>query len=213
MKAATVESCVEPATSASAEHDDDHRRLGERGEHRLAARAQAAETRADVETGEREEEPRRAEQRDDGDEVRGPTEQQPGREGRDQRRRDPGRGEDEIGRDAEQPGRAFGDHRLLARQTDEVAIGLEQRRARRRSSRAFALRTSPVSSGARPMTSSICRSWKTRLTARSIMAMPPAREEARRARAKTTLRYCRMVRNCSRLSRRRDRRPRRRSAA
>ena len=33
------------------------------------------------------------------------------------------------------------------------------------------------------------------------MATPPARGEARRARAKTTLRYCRMVRNCSRLRR------------
>ena len=56
------------------EHDHQHRRLGERGDHHLAARADAAEAGADVEAGERQEEARAAEQRDDGDEVGRPAE-------------------------------------------------------------------------------------------------------------------------------------------
>ena len=51
------------------ERDHDHRRLGQRGEHHLAARADAAEAGADVHAGERQEEPRRADQRGDGDQV------------------------------------------------------------------------------------------------------------------------------------------------
>ncbi len=54
---------------------------------------------------------------------------QAGGEGRHQRGRDPGRGEDEIGGDAEQPGGVLGEHHLLAHQPHEVAVGLEQRRS------------------------------------------------------------------------------------
>ena len=53
----------------------------------------------------------------------------PVREGRHQRGRDPGGGEDQIGDDAEQPGGVLRQHHLLAQQPREVAIGLEQRRA------------------------------------------------------------------------------------
>ena len=42
--------------------------------------------------------------------------------------RNPGRGEDQIGDRAEQPGRVVGQHHLLAQQPDEVAIRLDQRR-------------------------------------------------------------------------------------
>ena len=76
------------------EHDHDHRRLGERGDHHLAARADAAEAGADVEPGERQEEARAAEERDDGDQVGRPGEQKAGAEGRHQRGRHPGGGED-----------------------------------------------------------------------------------------------------------------------
>ena len=59
------------------EDDHDHGRLGQRGDHHLAARADAAEAGADVEPGERQEEARAAEQRDDGDQVGRPGEQRP----------------------------------------------------------------------------------------------------------------------------------------
>ncbi len=52
----------------------------------------------------------------------------PVREGRHQRGRDPGGGEDQVGGDAEQPGGVVGQHHFLAQQPDEVAIGLDQRR-------------------------------------------------------------------------------------
>ena len=68
---------------------------------------------------------------------------------------DPGRGEYEIGNEAEQPGRAMRDHRLLARQPGEIAIGLSSGGPRRRSRRAFTLRTRPVSKGASNSTSNI----------------------------------------------------------
>ena len=110
------------------EDDDDHRRLGERAEQRLAARAEAAEARSDVEPGEREEKSRRAQERDDGDEVGRPGEQEPRREGRHQGGGDPGRGEHEIGHEAEEPRGAVGDDRLLAGEADEIAIGLQERR-------------------------------------------------------------------------------------
>ena len=56
MKSAMVDSWVVPASSASGEHDHDHRRLGERGDHHLAAGADAAEAGADIHAGQRQEE-------------------------------------------------------------------------------------------------------------------------------------------------------------
>ena len=60
------------------EHDHDHRRLGERGDHDLAAGADAAEAGSGIECRDRLKEARRAEQGDDRDQVAGPTEQKPG---------------------------------------------------------------------------------------------------------------------------------------
>ena len=82
----------------------------------------------DVEPGEREEESRRAQERNDGDEIGRPGKQEPRREGRHQGGGDPGRGEHEIGHEAEEPRGAVGDDRLLAGEADEIAIGLKERR-------------------------------------------------------------------------------------
>ena len=51
------------------EDDHDHRRLGQRAEQRLAARAEAAEAGSDVEPRQREKKPRRAQERNDRDEI------------------------------------------------------------------------------------------------------------------------------------------------
>ena len=148
MKAATVESWVEPAISASEKTMTIIAGSASVANIDFAARAQAAEARADVEPGEREEEAAGAEQRDDGDEVGRPREQEPRGEGRDQRGGDPGRGEHEVGHEAEQPRGAVGDDRLLAREAHEITIGLQERRTAPTLSRALVARTRPVSSGA-----------------------------------------------------------------
>ena len=57
-----------------------------------------------------------AEQRDDGDEIGRPGEHQAGGEGRHERGGDPGRGEDQIGNGAEQPGGVMREHHVLAQQ-------------------------------------------------------------------------------------------------
>ena len=54
---------------------------------------------------------------------------QPGAEGRHQRRRDPGGGEDQIRDDAEQPRGVVRQHHLLAHEPHEIEIGLDERRA------------------------------------------------------------------------------------
>ena len=130
MKAATVESWVEPAISAS--ENTMTIIAGSASVANIASRLEPRPPKLVPTSSPASARKKRAgaEQRDDGDEVGRPGEQQPGGEGRDQRRGDPGRGEDDIGRDAEQPGGAVGDDRLLARQPDEVAIGLEERRRR-----------------------------------------------------------------------------------
>ncbi len=53
---------------------------------------------------------------------------QAGGEGRHQRGGDPGGGEDQIGRGAEQPGGVVREHHLLAHEPQEIAIGLDERR-------------------------------------------------------------------------------------
>src|SRR5262249_30579638 len=110
------------------EYDDEHGRLGERSNHHLAARADAAEAGADIKTCKRQEEASAAEQRDDSDKISGPREQESTAEGWHQRRRDPGAGEDDVRNDAEQPGGVLRQHDLLAHQSDQIAIGLQQRR-------------------------------------------------------------------------------------
>jgi len=89
-----------------------------------AARADAAEAGADVEAGERQEEARAAEQRDDGDQICRPGEQQTAAEGRHQRGSGPGTGKHDVGNDTEQPRRAFRQHHILAHQPDQIEIGL-----------------------------------------------------------------------------------------
>ena len=111
-----------------AEHDQQHRRLREGRDHDLAAGADAAETGADIHPGEREEEARASEQRDDRDQVGGPVEQQAGGEGRHQRGGNPDRGKGDIGRHAEQPRGVVGQHHFLAQQSQQIAIGLKHRR-------------------------------------------------------------------------------------
>ena len=98
-----VESCVEPAISASV--NTIMSMAGSASEAIITSRLDPMPPKL-VPTsmpGEREEESRAAEQRDDGDEVGGPGEQEAGAEGRHQRGGDPGRGEDQVGHDAEQP--------------------------------------------------------------------------------------------------------------
>ncbi len=129
MNAAIVESCVDPAISARVNTTIDHRRFGERGDHHLPARADAAEARADIHAGERQEEARAGEKGDDGDEIGGPAEEEAGGEARHESGRHPGRGKDQIGRGAEEPARVLGQHHLLAREPQEIAIGLDDRRA------------------------------------------------------------------------------------
>ena len=180
------------------EDDDDHRRLGQRAEQGLAARPEAAEARADVEPGEREEEPRRAQERDDGDEIGRPREQKPGREGRNQRGGDPGRGEHEIGHEAEEPRGAVGDDRLLAGEADEIAIRLQERRpASARQARlghaheaGQQRRDRDDQRHLQQLEDEIDDQGHDASTTRSATSAP-----------KTTLRYWRMVRNCRRLSR------------
>ena len=113
----------------NAEHDQQHRGLGQRGDHHLARGADAAERRADIHAGERQGEPAGGEQRDDGDEIGGPGEHQVGRVGRHQRRTDPGGGEDEIRRGAVEPRGVVGEHSLLVQELPQIDVGLPQRRA------------------------------------------------------------------------------------
>ena len=109
------------------EGDHQHRRLGQRGDHHLPARADPAEARAHVEPGQREHEARAAEQRDDGDQVGGRTEHEAGGKRRHERRRHPGRGEDHVRRDAKDPRGVVREHDFLAQQLEQVAIGLDDR--------------------------------------------------------------------------------------
>ena len=128
MKAAMVESCVEPATSASV--NTIISMAGSASEAIITSRLEPMPPKggADVEPGQRQEKARAAEQRDDGDEIRRPGEIESAAEGRHQRGRHPGGGEDDVGDDAEQPGGALRQHHVLAHQADKVAIGLQQRR-------------------------------------------------------------------------------------
>ena len=126
-KPAMVESWVEPATSARV--NTIISMAGSASEAIMTSRLEPMppKARADVEAGEREEEARAAEKRDDGDEIGRPGEHQAGAKGRHQRRRDPGRGEDQIRNDAEQPGGIIGQHHVLAQEPDEVAVRLNER--------------------------------------------------------------------------------------
>ena len=129
MKAAMVESCVEPTSSAR--EKTIMIIAGSASDAIIISRlaADAAEAGADIHARQRQEEARAAQQCDDGDQVRGPIEQQSGGEGRDQSGGDPGGGEDQVRRGAEQPGRVVREHGFLAQKAQQVAIGLDHRGA------------------------------------------------------------------------------------
>ncbi len=186
MKPAIVDSCVEPATSASVKTIMIIAGSASEAIMHLAARADAAEAGADVHAGQRQKEARAAEQRDDGDQVGRPAEQQPGREGRHQRRGDPGRGEDQIGRDAEQPGGVLGQHDLLAQQAEQIAVGLDERRPPAAQQPRLDLAHEAGQQRRQRSTSSICAPWTS-----EIVRSAPYRQhqqEERPGRAKTRLR-------------------------
>ena len=98
------------------EHHHQHGRFGQRGDHHLATGTDTAETGADIEAGQRQKKAGGAEQGDDSDQIRRPTEQQAAGEGRHQRRRHPQRGENQIRRHPKQPGGGIGQHHFLAQQ-------------------------------------------------------------------------------------------------
>ena len=79
----------------------------------LAADADAAEGRADIHAVQRQPGASRPQQPDHAHEIGRPAEHQPRGEARNQGGRHPGQRRRSVGRAAEQPGRAFGDHRFL----------------------------------------------------------------------------------------------------
>ena len=70
-------------------------------------------------------------------------------------------------------------------------------------SRAFTLRTRPVSSGASAMTSVICSELENEIDRRDHQAHPASTRSSATSAANTMLKYCRMVRNCSAVEARR----------
>ncbi len=129
MKSAMVESWVEPAINASV--NTITIMAGSASEAIITSRLEPMPPKL-VPTSmpaKRQEKPRAGQKRDDGDEVGRPAEHQPGGEGGNQGRGHPGGGDDQIGRDAEQPAGVFRQHRLFAQQPQQIAIGLEKRRA------------------------------------------------------------------------------------
>ena len=129
MKFATVESWVEPATSAMQNTNQQHRRLRKRRNHDFAAGADAAKTGADVHPGERKKKACTSEQRDDGNQIRRPVEEEAGGEGWHQGGGNPDRGKGHIGRHAEQPRGVVRQHHFLAEQSQEIPIRLKDRRS------------------------------------------------------------------------------------
>ena len=194
----TVESCVEPATSARQNTIKQHRRLGKRCDHHLAAGADAAETGADVHPCEREEEARASQQRDDGDQIGGPVEQQPGRKGRHQGGGNPDRREGDVGRHAEQPRRVVGQHHFLAQQPQQVAIGLKDRGPL--AAHQPGLDLAHVAGQQRGEQQHEQHLHALHDDVRDHDHIASTSSRVTRV-AKTRLRYCRMVRNCRRLSR------------
>ena len=127
MKAEIEDSSVEPANSESVKTAISIAGSASDREHHFAARSDAAEAGADIESRERQHEARGAEQRDDDDEISGGPEGETGGEGRHQRRRHPGGRKDDVGRRPKEPGGVLGDDHLLADQFQQVAVGLKER--------------------------------------------------------------------------------------
>jgi hypothetical protein len=96
MNSAMVDNCGRASDQRQHEDGHHHRGFGKRSDHGFAAGADAAEAGAHIHASEREEEPRAAEEGDDGDQIGGPTEQQSGRECGNEGRGYPSRSENEI---------------------------------------------------------------------------------------------------------------------
>ena len=130
MNSAMVESCVDPATSASVSTIISIAGSAQRGDHHLADGADAAEAGADIHAGQRQQEARAPSSAVMA--IRSPDQEnsRPVAKVGTSAARHPGEREDQIGRGAEQPGGVLGQHHLLAEQPAQVAIGLQQRRRR-----------------------------------------------------------------------------------
>jgi hypothetical protein len=108
------------------ETNHEHRRLGERGDHHLSAGANTTEACPDVHAAKGEKKPCIAQQGNNSDEIRGPTEQQSRGKSRHKRRGDPGCSENQVRNGPKQPRRIHRQDRFLANKTQKIAIRLEK---------------------------------------------------------------------------------------
>ena len=111
------------------EQHHEQRGLGEKADHHLAPRTEAAEGGADVHRSERDEKAGEREQADQGDGVRRADQRELCAERGDDRGGAGQAAEDEVGRGAEQGARAMSEHDLLLEQLGEHAVGLQHPRA------------------------------------------------------------------------------------
>src|SRR2546426_700462 len=107
-----------------------HCRLGEEPDQHLAARAEAAERRADVHRGERREYPRQREHADQRDDIGRRRERQVGREHRNNARSEPHATGQYVRRKAEQRRGVARHDRVLVEQLGQRVIGQQDRRRR-----------------------------------------------------------------------------------
>ncbi len=182
MCAAMLESCVVPATSATVKTISSI--AGSASEAIIISRDEpmppnAVPTSMPASASANR---RGGEQRDDGDQVGRPGEQETGRVGRHQRGGDPGGGED---RDRARRGRARRRCAPAPPPCASASTGRGRAAApagrRRRSSRAFTLRVTPSISGATASTRNICTPCATRSRI-SAMPPPPDQQEDQRGR-------------------------------
>ena len=112
------------------EEHHQQRRLGEKADQHLAARAERAEGGADVHRRQRDEHPGQREQPDQRDRVGRRRERQVGRQRRDDRAGEQHAAEDDVGRGAEQRRGVVREHRLLVEQLVQQPVRLQQPRRR-----------------------------------------------------------------------------------
>ena len=114
---------------ARREQHHQQRRLGEKADEHLAARAEAAECGPDIHRGERDEDTGERKQADQRDGIGGAGERQIGGKRGDDRRGQCHRAEHDIGRKPENGRRVFGDHRVLMEKLPDRTVRCEQRRS------------------------------------------------------------------------------------
>ena len=122
----------------------------------------------------------------------------PVRERRHQRGRDPGGGEDQVGNDAEQPRGIVGQHHVLAHQPHQIAIRLDQRRSSPAQQARLDLAHQPGQQRRQQQHQQHLRTLHDEVEDQGHMASISRR---RTRAANTRLRNWRMVRNCRWLSR------------